>query len=149
MKARLKRIASLGAFLSDQRGAVLPIMAVGMFVVIGAAVLAIDWSHVYMLQGKLQSAADAAALAAVRELPTMGQVRKTAQEYAAKNLVAKVHGNTLPNEGVVTGLWDKSSRTFTPGGTPANSVLELPRFRGRLRNCATWGALVLPFVVDG
>ena len=52
------------------------------------------------------------------------------------------------------GQYDKALRlaeravALNPSSSQVHKV-ELPRFRGRLRNCATGVALVLPFVVDG
>ena len=88
----------------------------------GAAALAIDLGYVRLLQVQLQTAADAAALAAVKELPDEIATRNRAIEYASKNLAVAEHGNVVTNGDVKIGNWDDATRTFTDGGTPLNSV---------------------------
>jgi hypothetical protein len=71
----------------EERGQVLPLLAIGLLaVLLGAAGLAIDVGSWYQAQRRAQAVADAAALAAVQELPgSTGQARSTALSYAAKN----------------------------------------------------------------
>jgi hypothetical protein len=71
----------------EERGQVLPLMAVGLLVVLlGSAGLAIDVGSWYQAKRHAQAVADAAVLAAVQELPgSTGQARSTALSYAAKN----------------------------------------------------------------
>jgi hypothetical protein len=52
----------------DERGGVIPIVAVCLAVIIGLAALAIDLGWLFVVKGELQNAADAAALAGVVEL---------------------------------------------------------------------------------
>ena len=55
-----------------ERGAVLPLVAVSMLALIAIAGLAIDTSHVLLNKARLQSAVDAAALAAAKVLDQTG-----------------------------------------------------------------------------
>src|SRR5882724_3688904 len=72
--------------LTDDRGAVLVYVTVGLGVFIGVAALAIDGSRLFTLQTEFQSAADAYALAGAAELDgrSDGQTRATA---AIQNLL--------------------------------------------------------------
>ena len=71
---------------TDDSGAVAVIVAVLMVVLLGVAALVIDVGSMYAERRKLQTAADAAALAAVQELPAdPAQARAVALAYAADN----------------------------------------------------------------
>lgn len=59
-------------FAKDERGIAIIWVAISMAVIIGAAVLAIDLSAIQTTRTQLQNAADAACLAAVRELAPIG-----------------------------------------------------------------------------
>lgn len=65
----LKRIAGLW---SDRRGSVAIIFALSLFVVIGGVGLSIDGARIYSADQRLQSAVDAAALAAARRAALAG-----------------------------------------------------------------------------
>jgi hypothetical protein len=69
-----------------QRGAFLVLAAIMMAVLIGIAALAIDVGRVYSLRSEMQSAVDAAALAAAAELDTGSNARDRAV-VAARNLL--------------------------------------------------------------
>lgn len=56
------------AFLQRQTGAVLVIVALSLFVIMGMAGLALDLGHLYLNKTRLQNAVDAAALAGARTL---------------------------------------------------------------------------------
>ena len=73
--------------MRGERGQVLPLMAVGLLVVLlGAAGLAIDVGSWYQAKRHAQAVADAAALAAVQELPdSAAAAADVARDYAAKN----------------------------------------------------------------
>jgi len=110
------------AFLRDQRGSVLTLLAASMMMLVGFASLAIDGGYLYALQSKLQATADAAALAGANRLPDPAAVTIAAMDYTGKNMPAADHGTVLTNADVVTGTWDTDTRTFIPNGTPLNAV---------------------------
>ena len=112
----------LRACLVDQRGSSLVINAVALISLLGVAALAVDMGYGYSLKNKLQSAGDAAALAAADALPDGAQAQALALEYAVKNLDAATHGQALNSSDVESGNWNKSTRVFTTGGTPTNAV---------------------------
>lgn len=68
-------------FLHNQKGSVLIIVALGMVAFMGMAAMSIDLGTAYVTKSNLQKAADAAALAGVRDMSTI-----TAVTYAVKNL---------------------------------------------------------------
>ena len=74
------------AFLRDQQGATLVFIAIALFASAGVAALAVDMGYFYLLKGRLQTTADVAALAAVRQLPDQNALRTAALEYAPKNM---------------------------------------------------------------
>lgn len=125
MDRKLKRF--IQAFMSDQQGSVLILMAVGLVVCFGFASLAVDASYFYLLKNKLQTTADVAVLAASRQLPDEDATRATALEYVEKNMPANNHGNVLAAVDVVVGNWDSDTRTFTPGSSPINAVRVVTR----------------------
>ncbi len=110
------------AFLGDQRGGTLLFMAIGLFASAGVAALAVDMGYFYLLKERLQTTADVAALAAIRQLPDQNALRTTALAYAPMNMSASEHGNVLVNADVVTGYWNSGARTFTAAGLPVNAV---------------------------
>ncbi len=106
------------AFLRDQQGSVLTVLAVSMMVVVGFTGLAVDGGYLYSLRSKLQATADAAALAAATQLDVdEASVTIAAMDYAGKNMPAADHGTVLTNADVVLGHWDGDTRTFIPKGT--------------------------------
>jgi Flp pilus assembly protein TadG len=82
----LARLARLTGRLKNESGAILALTAILMIVFIGMAALAIDVGSFYQAQKHAQSAADAAALAAVNDLPTSPALATTAADnYVAQN----------------------------------------------------------------
>jgi hypothetical protein len=68
-----------------ERGSVLVAVAVLMPLLLGILVLVVDFGHAFMVQRHLQSAADAAALAAAQELPDMANAEAVANDYSASS----------------------------------------------------------------
>ena len=66
-------------------GAVAIIMAFAMVALLGFTALAVDYGLYYVNKAQLQTAVDAAALAACRKLPNTSQATLTAKEYVEKN----------------------------------------------------------------
>ena len=120
------------AFLRDQRGGTFVFMAIGLLASMSLAALAVDMGYLYILKNRLQTTADVAALAAVRQLPDQNALRTTALDYAPKNMAASAHGNVLVTGDVVPGYWNSSARTFTaatcvsPGRARVSSLRPAP-----------------------
>ncbi len=117
-------------FRRDQGGSAISMFAVFFIVGVGFAAVAIDGGHLFSLQGKLQTTADAAVLVAVGELPDTDAARTAAIVMAGKNMPTGEHGAVLANADVVAGNWDSGTRTFTPAtfmGPPINAVRVVTR----------------------
>ena len=96
------------AQLRSERGQILPFLALGVLsVLLGIAALVIDVGSWYQAKRQLQSVADAAALAAVQELPAADptQAAAVARRFAVANGVAlreapRFTTSELPNDTV-------------------------------------------------
>lgn len=86
----------------------------------GIVSLAVDFGRVQLVKSQLQTAADAAARHAAGGIDA-GAATDRAISAAADNLVDGA-ALVLLSEDVETGLWNTQTRTFTPGGMPANAV---------------------------
>jgi Flp pilus assembly protein TadG len=136
----------LKGFLKDQSGSSYIILAFGVAMIFGVAGLAVDMGYAYMLRQRLQTAADAAALAASAQLSSSSSIVAIAREYAAKNMPTEQHGAVLAASDVQSGSWDPDSRTFTPGGAPLNAVKVTVRRSATNNNSVpTFFARVLGF----
>jgi Flp pilus assembly protein TadG len=74
--------------LKDQRGQVLPLVALGMVLFVGMTGLTIDVGHAYIVRGQLQGSVDAAALAAsgyVYDTSTAANATTVASQYVNLN----------------------------------------------------------------
>jgi Flp pilus assembly protein TadG len=110
-----------------QKGAVAPLIAVLLFVIVICVALVVDLGHVHNVKIELQRAVDAAALAGVRHLPDEGRVDTVAIAAAAANS-ANQQSITITSDEVVLGTWDKDNLTasaadrFTATATNPNAV---------------------------
>jgi len=87
--------SSLKQFTHDQRGAVMIIFGLTIIPLIGFAGIAVDYANAYHLRSKMQTALDAAALAAGREVDLGGS--QTEAQHAG-NLVLQANlGSDYPN----------------------------------------------------
>src|SRR5256885_3250504 len=81
----------------EERGSVLALTAVLMFSIMGITAFAIDLSNWYQARKQLQSAADAAALAGVQDLPGNSTTASAdAQTYVSKNVSGATTTVTTP-----------------------------------------------------
>ncbi len=114
-------------FLKDEQGVG---SLWGMFwflIVLGFAGATVDTTAAFRTETMLQATADAAALAAVIDLPREDEAVLSAVEYAQKNMPPETYGEVLAQEDVVLGTWDEVNRVFMPGESPANAVLVTVR----------------------
>lgn len=115
-------IRILSAFRSDQRGSVLPMVALSLIVILGIAAIVIDLGQQHALHVQLQATADAAALAAASELPNRKKALIRAEEYVELNMPAARNGQVLREEDVVFGTWHQGTRQFIAGSKSPNAV---------------------------
>jgi Flp pilus assembly protein TadG len=121
----------LGATLKDQQGAVAVMVAVFLVVLAGMTALVLDIGHALVARNQLQNASDAAALAGARALGviyggmsgSLTGYTLTAGEVASISNMATLAGADNQAAGVTVavnaadisvGIWDSSTRTFTP-----------------------------------
>lgn len=130
----------------DRRGNVATLFAIAASALLGTAALAVDAGSLFVLKSRLQGAADAAALAAVSELPDEDAAAAAALDYAAKNMDTATHGTVLTSTGVELGQWNPATRTFSPGASPATAVrVSLARSAANGNPAPTHFAKVLGF----
>ena len=108
--------------LRDDRGGMLVLAAFAMLTMLGFGAVAIDYGFLMNLRVRLQSSADAAALAAAQDIGTGENAEDTAALYASRNMNSSYHGAVLHEDDAQLGNWDGGSRTFTDGGTPENAI---------------------------
>ena len=102
----------------DRRGAMLVLIAIMMALILGMAAFAVDVGFIVTNKTRLQSAADAAALAGASTLienVTVYQTQEAALSYAQTN-APDAHAT------VTLGLWNPETRMFTASNDEPNAV---------------------------
>jgi len=119
----------LSPFIKDDRGSIAMKAAGGAFAVIAVSAVCVDGGHLYMAKASLQTAADAAALAAapLAEISQSQGVLR-ANQLAELNVSNVRYGDVLSDEDVVYGFWNNDTRAFTPNAAPANAVEVTTRY---------------------
>ena len=116
-----------------ERGAITPILAVGLAMALGLMAMTIDLGQLFVGKNELQNIADAAALAGAKKLvqedpgnPGVATVRcseaiTTAQNVAAEN---RSFGDTMTVTAadVTLGQWDLTTGTFVRTGCSTNPL---------------------------
>jgi Flp pilus assembly protein TadG len=115
----------------EEDGAMAVIVALLIPLMVGMVAM-VEASGAYLLKNRLQTTADAAAMAAVHQVPVAADVTSTALDFAHRNMPADGHyGDVLLAEDAEMGHWNSGSRVFTPegepGGGPANAVRVVTR----------------------
>lgn len=108
-------------FLKDERGNTALVVALLMPVLCGFAVLAVDTANVQMNRQQLQTAADAAALAAAQNLLSVSAAQSAAREIAAANMEAGLSPVVIGSD-IHFGRWDTATKQFTAASTNVNAV---------------------------
>ncbi len=116
------RIPAILKFLRDQRGSILPMMGVMVLLGIGFASMAVDMGYLYYMRGKVQTTADAAALAGAGQIPNMSNIREQAISLARQNLPEDDNGAVVTDSNITMGNWNGSTRVYTRSGEPSNAV---------------------------
>ncbi len=75
-------------FFHEEKGSVLSLVAIGLIVILGMAALVLDGGVRYLTQSRLQTAADAAALAGAQLLPLYDEAETVAISIAGANGVS-------------------------------------------------------------
>lgn len=107
----------------NQRGAVIPLVALLLVVIVVSVAFVVDLGHVHNVKGELQRAVDAAALAGARQLPVAAKVDAVAIATAAQN-TADGEAVTINAEDVILGIWDTENLTATASERFAVSLVN-------------------------
>jgi Flp pilus assembly protein TadG len=140
MQANLKKSFSLQ---NNDRGAVVVLVAFLVFFLLGIAAFAIDLGYRHVVRNELQNVADAAALAATRELGDIytkldateqqNYICSTEDKTQIKNVAINTGKNNYAGDikqlaiydndkDIQIGVWDSINKTFTPTDTEPNAV---------------------------
>lgn len=111
----------IGPLLRDERGGVALAAALTLPVLLGFGALAVDASHHRLVQNRLQTAADAAALAGAQWLSDQPTAVARAVDFAAANVPEGFGAVTGPAD-VIFGAYDPASRTFVPSTENVNAM---------------------------
>lgn len=106
-----------------QKGAVLPMVVIGMLAILGTAGLAIDLGHGYLNKTRLQSALDAAALSGARTLQLTSKDTVVATAHALDAFDAHLEGEmSALNSADLVIQFSNRLRPFTNGTADPNFI---------------------------
>jgi hypothetical protein len=115
-------LSRMRAFPADERGSVLPLVGICIFAIFAVGVIVVDLGFQEALRSQMSAASDAAALAAVSELPNKPRAAKSALQYAELNMPEVANGKVLDPDDIEFGYWDRTHREFNSGVKPVNAV---------------------------
>ncbi|MFQ5438195.1 MAG: TadG family pilus assembly protein [Paracoccaceae bacterium] len=147
MKPRFKR--TIDGFLRDEDGMVTHFALTTLILVLIFSGMSLDTTNAWRTEFILQTAADAAARAAVLELPDENTALDAALELATANLTSTSNTSAITLDRVTFGNWDAETEAFSTSETPTNAVLvtatrssvaanALPTFLLRLVGFNSW-----------
>lgn len=117
----------------DRSGVVAMLVALSLPMLVGAAALTIDIANYRYVQGRMQSAADAGALAAIAKLDVPADAKAAAVDYAGRNVPDGFGGVTRSSD-VEIGIWDPVAGTFTTSNDVSQiNAVRVSAIRSRAR----------------
>lgn len=123
-KSALRMLAVQTPLCQQQRGAVAPLVALMLPVLVAAAAFAIDLAYVHVVRNEMQNDADAAALAGAHALvdTSTGVLRWSDATIMAQQSVGlnQAAGQAMSDAQVQTGFWNL---TGTPAGLQPQSLV--------------------------
>jgi Flp pilus assembly protein TadG len=125
----------LRRFLRDRSGGVAITVALAMPMAVGFAAMAVDVGSFYHTSGRLQDAADAAALAAIRDVSNPTAARAAAIQTVSANVPAS-WGQVTTASDVVLGRFDPTTRVFTANAANPDAVQVTTRRTAARGNAA-------------
>ncbi|PZU51344.1 MAG: hypothetical protein DI568_01785 [Sphingomonas sp.] len=102
----------------DKTAAVAILVAMALPMLVGAAAITVDIANFRYVQGRLQSAADAGALAAISKIDVASDAKAAGVDYAGRN-VPDGFGAVTQSSDVEIGIWDPAAHSFTPSSDAA------------------------------
>jgi len=127
-----KTLDAAKSLAANRKGAIAMIAALAAPAMVGAAALAVDVGSWYYADGRLQAAADAAALAGLQVIERPADVPAIALNYAQEN-VPDTYGTVVTASDVVVGVWNPQTRVFTPGSSPDTNAVQVTAVRSEAR----------------
>jgi len=109
-------------FTQDENGNILPFAAFALPVLLAIGSFTVDLSSAYVIEGRLQNAADAGALAAVLDIDKAAAAVKASAVNTAQQNAKAGDGTIVTTNDVALGFYDSAAKTFTDAGTPVNAV---------------------------
>ncbi len=103
-------------FARDELGAGTIMGLLWFMLLVGITGMAVDATNGFRNRTMLQATADAAALAAVIDLPNEAAAVATAIAYSAGNMPDAMYGEVLQPSDVEVGAWGMANRSFEDGG---------------------------------
>lgn len=113
-----------------RRGAMLAVAAVLVTILLGIIAFGLDLGFVVLVRTQLQAAADSAAMAGAASMGLpRGEMVSVAQGFAAHHSAGGRPINLLPAD-VEYGVWDATTRRFTPSVAMGNAIRVTTRVDG-------------------
>ena len=146
------RTSSIWRALIDQRGQVLPWVAISMVAILGVGGMSVDLGHAYVVRSQLQGAANAAALAAVSDLYTTvnsvsaasSTLTNDATAYSAStggaNTIAGVNVTTTVTTPCISALMPTttcSASGYVPNAVRVRETASVPTYFMKLVGVST------------
>ena len=110
--------------LRDDRGFMLPVMAIVVVVAVSGGAIAVDLARAQAVRHQLQLTADAAALAAAINLPDVDAARTAAYRYAERNMPG--YPSIITADSIEFGHWSPDGREIEPAENAPSAVRVTP-----------------------
>ena len=109
-------------FKSSRRGNTASIFALLVPALMGSVAMGVDWGAISVARLQVQSAADAAAIAATTQMDDATVAETLAEAYANRVMVNGVQPQVTD---FAYGVWDGDNQIFVPGDVPAKNALRV------------------------
>ncbi|MEM6971904.1 MAG: pilus assembly protein TadG-related protein [Pseudomonadota bacterium] len=113
---------AIGRFLRDRHGGASMLDLFAFLLFAGVAGLAVDVTNGYRHKSALQVAADAAAAAALAQLPDEKAARQAAIQVSALTMDPAIYGDVLDSADITIGTWDPVTRQVDTDAATPNAV---------------------------
>jgi len=114
-------------FVADEHGGGTVLGLLWFILLVGITGLAVDTTNGFRNRTMLQATADAAALAAVIDLPDENAAIASAVAYSSVNMPSAAYGDVLHPSDVEIGVWEPDTRTFLETGFATGTPLDAAR----------------------
>lgn len=114
-------IGAPGRGMHNRRGAIVVMTGIFIVALMVMAAISVDASRIFAAKNELQTASDAAALAAAVQLlgTDSGGAVDTARAYARRN---RVENRLIDSVAITYGVWRPATRDFIANGNPVDAV---------------------------